>query len=121
MKKLKQVFLEGTAIKDLNMSGCINLVAILCKNSNKLKSVDLTSTKLQSIGWSDSGNADVKYLSFPGCVKAEIKLPNTVTEVLKGAFGEGNSSWCSKVIVPTQEIKNMVIATGYPQDKIILQ
>jgi len=101
------------------LSACSKLTEIghgAFKGCSKLKSVDLSGcTELTVIG----GDSYVAYYgAFSGCTNAVIKLPASITEVRDKAFGKDNETYCKKVLVPNEEIKQLVRASGYPGDRI---
>ena len=76
---------------------------------SSLESIDLSScVKLTKIGKQ----------AFSDCTNAVINLPASITEVKEKAFGEKNETYCKKVLVPNEEIKQLVRASGYPEDRI---
>ena len=56
--------------------------------------------------------------AFSGCTNAVVKLPASITEVEEKAFGKNNETYCQKVLVPNEEIKQLVIKSGYPENRI---
>ena len=60
--------------------------------------------------------------TFHGCIRAEVKLPTSITEIENRAFGEYHDFWCRKVLVPDDEnyydIEWLVRWSGYPDDRI---
>ena len=99
-------------LKSVDLSGCTEITEIggyAFPECTSLESIDLSPcTKLTKIG----GDA------FSGCTKVVVKLPASITEVKEKAFGENNETYCKKVLVPNEEIKQLVRASGYPEDRI---
>ena len=119
-KSLQLVLMENTPVDLLDASGCVKLIIILAENCRNLQRVNLEGcSAFTKMGVVDSGDANVKYLPFPGCVEARVSLASTVTEVLQGAFGHDESTWCKQVIVPNDAIGNMVRNAGYPSERIV--
>ena len=110
--------LRGTGITSVDLSKCTELQKVNFENCKELQSMDLTQcTKMSNIGWEDAWDEDKKNLSFSGCPKAEVKLSSHVTEVLEGAFGKDEDTWCKKVLVPNATIKELVKSSGYPEER----
>ena len=108
--ELTEVDLHCTAISSIDLSPCKKLTEINFSYCEKLESVDLTScSALKEI----NSNA-----FYSGCIKAEVKLPASVTKIWSGAFGKDRENWCKKVLVPNVVIKRKVMDSGYPSDRI---
>lgn len=113
--------LRGSAITSVDLSKCTELQKVTFENCKELESVDLTQcAQMLNIGWEDAWDEDEKNLSFSGCPKAEVKLSSYVSEVIEGAFGKGEETWCKKVLVPNATIKELVKSSGYPEGRIEL-
>ncbi len=118
---MELIFLDDTPIEEVDISECPNLFLMMCGNCKNLKNVNLENCpKFESIGWTDSGDPNVKYLPFVGCVEAVVRVPSSLLEVLSGAFGKDDATWCKEVHVPNgnAEIKQKVVDSGYPADRI---
>ncbi len=105
-------FLECSKLKSVDLSGCTELIEIeefAFYYCSSLESIDLSPcVKLTKI----------KSNVFSGCTNAVVKLPASITEVEGEAFGEENETYCKKVLVPNEEIKQLVIKSGYPENRI---
>ena len=111
-----EAFKDCDGLKVVDLSGCTELTEI--KGSwrdgafyecSSLESIDLSScVKLTKIGKQ----------AFSDCTNAVINLPASITEVKEKAFGEKNETYCKKVLVSNEEIKQLVRASGYPEDRI---
>ena len=108
----KWAFSGCSKLKSVNLAGCTELTEITdgafyyCIS---LESIDLSAcVKLTKIGET----------AFSYCIKAVVKLPASITEVKEKAFGKDNETYCKKVLVPNEEIKQLVIASGYPESRI---
>ncbi|MGP1438684.1 MAG: leucine-rich repeat protein [Treponema sp.] len=88
----------GPAILDFAFSGCTSL-----------ESMDLS--KYTGGAWIGQG-------AFSGCGKLEIKLPASITEIGLHAFGKNSSTYCKKVLVPNETVKQLVKDSGYPEERI---
>lgn len=108
-------FQKCEKLKNIDFSKCknINMIADSAfKNCVSLAgSIDLSSfSKLQVIG----GEA------FAGCSDLVVKLPTSIASIQDGAFGHPNV-FCKQVIVPNEQIKKLVVNSGYPAEKIVIQ
>ena len=109
--KLTKLNLYGTAIKNIDLSLCTELMDIGFARCEYLESIDLSScTKLVVI--SDD--------TFSGCSEADVELPASITEIRNNAFGEDLDTYCKKVLVPNAGIKQLVVNSGYPEERIEL-
>ena len=117
--KLQRIWVTKAPIKEINMEQCTKLIVVIFVDCNELKELNLKNcTKLKQLGYADSNNQNSKYPSVSGCLKVEVTLPYSITTVLQDAFGADKSTWCGKVIVPNEHIKNLVKNAGYPESKI---
>ncbi|MGP1438685.1 MAG: leucine-rich repeat domain-containing protein [Treponema sp.] len=107
-------FSSCKSIESIDLSSCTKLKDIgvgAFDKCIKLKTIDLSScTKLESI----------TRLDFSGCSKAEVKLPTSIKEINEAAFGKDSTDYCNKVLVPNETIKQLVIASKYPEGRIKL-
>ena len=108
-----------TSLKSIDLSKCtkLNLIGASgfygCEN---LESLDLSHCKdLKEI------NRD----TFVNCKKLTVKLPDSITEIAKGAFGDPDKWYngkcqtpCKEVSVPNDDIKTKVVNANYPEVKI---
>jgi len=107
-----------TAIRSVDLSKCPKIhgaVAIDCPN---LELFDLSGCSALRKFWTY-----VPGKCESGCPKAEFRLPLVHSPgVLFGlreyAFGKDEASWCKKVFVANERIKEKVIKTGYPENRI---
>ena len=105
-------FLECVALENLNLTSCTRLVRIdnwAFKDAIGIKSVDVSlCNNLTEIG----------AYAFSGCTVAQIKLSASLTRIKNKAFGDGNKTYCKKVLVPNENTKKKVRSSGYPAGKI---
>ena len=117
-RDLHQFAIIDTAIRSVDLSKCPKIdgaVAIDCPN---LELFDLSGCSALRKFWT---YVTGEYES--GYPKAEIRLPlQHSSGVLFGlreyAFGKDEASWCKKVFVANERIKQKVIKTGYPENRI---
>ena len=130
-------FRDCAGLTDVDLSDCTDIIWIgrqALKNCSSLESIDLSwcildkidigvfsgCSKLKSVVLA-SYYSDIKKIemsAFSGCTKAVVKLPVSITEIDRGAFGGDNDSYCKKVLVPNSEIKKLIIGLDYPEDRI---
>jgi len=116
--ELTNIDLSNTAIPSIDLSSCPKINYINFKNCVKLESVDLSKcTALREIGV-DVPEYNTLILPFSGCINAKVKLPTSVIDIRKRAFGVYYDSYCKKVLVPNWEVKKLVKDSGYPEDRI---
>ena len=108
-KELVILELTSTRIENIDLLCCKNLTRVCFRYSEYLTKVDLTACKNLKI---------IQLGDFTGCKEASVKLPASITGIMEGAFGENDDSYCKKVLVPNEEMKQLVIASGYPEDRI---
>ena len=107
--ELTKVSLNKTGITNIDVSKNTELTDILFKNCSALTAIDLsTSTKLTKF-YSEN---------FLGAVNAVVSLPSSIKEIGKKSFGDKDDNYCKKVIVPNNEIKQLVLGSGYPEARI---
>ena len=58
--------------------------------------------------------------AFNGCIKAEITLPESITEIKNAAFGNHDDNYCKKVKVKNDTVKRLVTNApcSYPAEKV---
>lgn len=130
---IEKVFSGCTSLESVDLSGCIKIrVLDAFSGCTSLKSVDLTGCdELRLIGgFSNCVSLEAIDLSssymlrkigeraFYGCTNVAVKLPANITEIERGAFGENYGNCCQKVLVPNQTIRQLVISSKYPVDRI---
>ena len=96
-------FCEGSCITSIDLSQHKKLKEFHFCRSSSLKNVDLSGcTALEEIGMYSIGS----------CENAEVKLGKNIKSIKRDAFD------CKKVLVPNETIKQLVKASGYPEDRI---
>ena len=116
--KLKEIsaslFEDCDSLKTVNFRGCSELTKIReyafrgCKALEGM--IDLSScTKLETIAQNAFASSD----------KLVVKLPKSITEIEIYAFSNLKFK-CEKVLVPNEAIKQLVIDSTYPEDRIEL-
>lgn len=108
-------FRDCTSLKDLKISS-YHLIEELgmatFERCTSLTELDLsTSTKLK----------EIPRLTFNSCSNLIVTLPESIEKIGKfGFYGffDDVDTYCKAVVVPNDEIKNMVIASNYPEDRI---
>jgi len=120
LTKIGWSIFEGCSkLKSVNLSGCGEIKEIEGENwydydgaffeCSTLESIDLSPcTKLTKIGEG----------TFLGCTKAVVKLSASITVIGELAFGKYGGSCCKNVLVPNEEIRQLVIKSGYPEIRI---
>ena len=112
-------FYACTNLKSIDLSNCSKLNVIGasgfygCEN---LESLDLSHCKdLKEI------NRD----TFVNCKNLTVTLPDSITKIEKGAFGDPDKCYnekcqtrCKKVRVPNDDIKTKVVNANYPEGNI---
>ena len=131
------VFSKCSSLESIDLSACVKLTKIerrAFSECSKLKSVDLSGcTEITEIGTyafykcSSLESIDLSHCTkltkieieaFSCCIKAVVKLPESITEVKEKAFGENNETYCKKVLVSNEEVKQLVIRSEYPKNRI---
>ncbi len=129
-------FSNCSSLIQVNISGCTNLTNIrphVFRECTNLSSVDLPNSIIQI--WTNSfyycqnlssvdlsvctGLTDIPLYTFTGCIEANILLPSGITNIAQHTFGYNDSTYCQNVTVPTQAVKDLVTASGYPESRII--
>ena len=134
-KGLKSVNLSEctklTTIKNFAFNGCIGLESVNLSGCTNLTEIG-TSAFYECAGLTDidlSGNIKLTKIELGafGCINAKVKLPESITTIQESAFGfPGSSSepasFCKKVLIKSgpnfNHIKQLVIDSGYPKDRI---
>lgn len=108
-------FKDCSSLKTLNISSYHLIEEIgtaAFERCASLTELDLsTSTKLK----------EIPMLTFNSCSNLTVTLPESIEKIGKfGFYGffDGVDTYCKAVVVPNDEIKNMVIASDYPEDRI---
>ena len=108
-------FRNCTSLKNLKISS-YHLIEELgmatFERCTSLTELDLsTSTKLK----------EIPMLTFNSCSNLTVTLPESIEKIGKfGFYGffDDVDTYCKAVVVPNDKIKNMVIASDYPEDRI---
>ena len=134
-KGLKSVNLSEctklTTIKNFAFHGCIGLESVNLSGCTNLTEIG-TSAFHECAGLTDidlSGNIKLTKIELGafGCINAKVKLPKNIATIQESAFGfPGSSSepasFCKKVLIKSgpnfDRIKQLVIDSGYPEDRI---
>lgn len=114
-------FYACTSLKSIDLSNCtkLNLIGASgfyrCEN---LESLDLAHCK---------NLKEIKSDTFVDCENLTVRLPDSITEIAKGAFGDPDKCYngncqtrCKKVRVPNDDIKTKVVNANYPEENIEL-
>ena len=97
-------------ITSIDLSQCTKLARIYFEKCKKLKSPDIENCKaLKSIAMNN----------FDRCTEAEVKLSTSIIWIEEYAFGGGDFSWCKKVLVSNDAIKQLVIDSNYHDESRI--
>lgn len=112
-------FYACTSLKSIDLSNCtkLNLIGASgfyrCEN---LESLDLAHCK---------NLKEIKSDTFVDCENLTVRLPDSITEIAKGAFGDPDKCYngncqtrCKKVRVPNDDIKTKVVNANYPEENI---
>ena len=111
-KKLTYINFSESKITNIDLSHNTELDYLFFYKCSALKKVVLsTCTKLMSLTES----------AFEGASNAIVTLSSNVTTIDVGAFGNKEANYCKKVIVPNNEIKQLVIDSEYPEERIELR
>ena len=115
-KKLNKIgrgaFYLCKKMRTINLLGCEELNEIgemAFGYCSQLDVVDLSQCKKLS---------KIEYQAFEGSRYAIVKLPEDVQNIIKKAFGTTPSHWIKKIIVPNNEMREKVINSEYPRDRI---
>jgi len=139
LEKIEESTFHGCeSLKTLDLSNCTNITSIAWgafSGCSSLKTLDLSNcTNLTSIGESAfSGCKELESIDLSACTNLQklikesfdryggkVKLPASITEIEKYAFGEDSYYLSSQVLVPNETIKELVMDSGYPEDRIKL-
>ena len=112
-------FYACTSLKSIDLSNCtkLNLIGASgfykCEN---LEMIDLSHCKALT---------EIKRDTFVDCENLTVRLPDSITEIAKGAFGDPDKCYngncqtrCKKVRVPNDDIKTKVVNANYPEENI---
>ena len=119
------VFRNCRNINSVNLTGCTELTNIDICSGSSITSIDLSPyKKLKKVHFCE--NSSLKNVDLSGCTalekidercinyckNAEVKLGKNIKVIERKAFD------CKKVLVPNETIKQLVKASGYPEDRI---
>ena len=108
--ELVELYLYDTGIASIDVSKNTKLKYVYFTNCSNLTAIDLSAcTDLDTI---PNG------LCFSGLVNAVVTLPSSIKIIGKASFGATDDNYCKKVIVPNNEIKQLLIGSGYPEARI---
>ena len=108
----KGVFYLCQKMRTINLLGCeeLNQIGEMAFGyCSQLDVVDLSQCKKLS---------KIEYQAFEGAGHAIVTLPEDVQNIVDEAFGTTPSHWVKKIIVPNNEMREKVIKSGYPRDRI---
>ena len=108
----KGVFYLCQKMRTINFLGCeeLNQIGEMAFGyCSQLDIVDLSQCKKLS---------KIEYQAFEGAGHAIVTLPEDVQNIVDEAFGTTPSHWVKKIIVPNNEMREKVIKSGYPRDRI---
>ena len=108
----KGVFYLCKKMRTINLLGCeeLNQIGEMAFGyCSQLDIVDLSQCKKLS---------KIEYQAFEGSRYAIVTLPEDVQNIMGKAFGTTPSHWVKKIIVPNNEMREKVINSGYPRDRI---
>ena len=108
--ELVELYLYDTGIASIDVSKNTKLKYVYFTNCSNLTAIDLSAcTDLDTI---PNG------LCFSGLVNAVVTLPSSIKIIGKASFGVADYNYCKKVIVPNNEIKQLLLGSGYPEARI---
>lgn len=105
-RELTRLDLSNTGITSIDVSKNTELKSVSFKNCSALTAIDLSTCAKLTEFYSDC---------FSGAINAVVTLPSSIKEIGKKAFGDKDDNYCKKVIVPNNEIKQLVLDSGYPE------
>ena len=108
-RELTRLDLSNTGITSIDVSKNTELKSVSFKNCSALTAIDLSTCAKLTEFYSDC---------FSGAINAVVTLPSSIKEIGKKAFGDKDDNYCKKVIVPNNEIKQLVLDSGYPEARI---
>ena len=130
--RLSSVYFRFCAyINSVNLTGCTELTDITLCDGSDITSIDLSQyKKLKEVHF--CGSSSLKNVDLSGCTalekidercigdceNAEVKLGKNIKGIREDAFGKSYDYICKKVLVPNETIKQLVKASGYPEDRI---
>ena len=107
--ELVKLYLYDTKITSIDVSKSTKLKYVSFTNCSNLTAVDLSAcTALDTIGG----------LCFSGLANAVVTLPSSIKIIESMSFGATDDNYCKKVIVPNNEIKQLLLRSGYPEARI---
>ena len=107
--KLTRLYLSDTKITSIDVSKSTKLEYVSFENCSNLTAIDLSAcTALDTIG----------DLCFSGLANAVVTSPSSIKTIENMSFGVTDGNYCKKVIVPNNEIKQLLIGSGYPEARI---
>ena len=128
--ELTALSLGNTGITSIDVSNNTELVKLYLYDT-KITSIDVSkSTKLKYVSFTNCSNLTAIDLSactdldtildlcFSGLANAVVTLPSSIKTIENMSFGVTDGNYCKKVIVPNNEIKQLVIGSGYPEARI---
>ena len=108
-EKLTWLSLGNTGITSIDVSKSTKLKHVSFMNCSNLTAIDLSAcTALDTI----------PNLCFYGLVNAVVTLPSSIKTIVNMSFGATDYNYCKKVIVPNNEIKQLLIGSHYPEARI---
>ena len=108
-EKLTWLHLGNTGITSIDVSKSTKLKYVSFTNCSNLTAIDLSAcTDLDTIG----------DLCFSGLANAVVTLPSSIKIIENMSFGATDDNYCKKVIVPNNEIKQLLLRSGYPEARI---
>ena len=128
--KLEKLSLESTEVKSLDISHNKELRRLALPYA-KITTVDLSKNlKIDFVAFFnclDLTSVDLSKCSkltmlqgyaFGNTPEAVVTLPSSIETISPDAFGNKKNKYCKKVIVPNNEIKQLVLNSGYPEARI---
>ena len=107
--ELVELYLNDTGITSIDVSKSTKLKYVSFTNCSNLTAIDLSAcTDLDTIGG----------LCFSGLANAVVTLPSSIKIIENMSFGATDDNYCKKVIVPNNEIKQLLLRSGYPEARI---
>lgn len=107
-KLQEAVFANCESLESIIIPSGINAIEVAAFNScSSLKTITVPEKVTVIAGF-----------TFGGCRNAEVILPDGITEIQAKAFGDHVDNYCKKVKVKSDSIKELVIKSGYPADRI---
>lgn len=107
--KLEILYLRGTKITSIDFSHNPDISDVDFRNCPDLVTIDLSICKKL---------VSLETYNFRGAIKAIVTLPSSLKDIQMGSFGNSEANYCKRVIVPNDEIKQLVILSDYPAMRI---